>query len=171
MVGYFLFIALFGDNKDKPHSIIIFISCLIFSLTPLPSAISLLDHISNKENYLFYDAATALILCTTLNIDRTSYKQVLLLGFAMMCHIMIILHIITDSYSAWAMSLPFYSNYKGLIIAVCLLQMVVSYNGLRGATINTYRYIQVMLSWFRIDNSLISKGLHTQEKRKAKVWG
>ena len=169
MVGYFLFISLFGDIKDKPHSIIIFLACLIFALNPLPSATTILQHISNKEHYQFYDAATSLILCLTFKIDKTSYKQAFLLFFALTCHTMVILHLITKSYFAWWISLPFYSHYKELIIMVCILQMVVSGNGLRGATINAYRFLQILLHRVRLSDSYISKDIRPQTKKKAKV--
>jgi hypothetical protein len=167
MIVYFLFISLFGDNKDKAHSIIIFLSCLVFALNPLAAATNAAQHVANKEHYQLYDAATALILCLTFNLDRTSYKHAFLLFFALTCHNMVILHIITKSYFLWWLSFPFYLHYKKLIIMVCILQMVVSINGLRGAGVNAHRILQIVLHRLRLINSYTCKNIYAHKKREA----
>ena len=52
---------------------------------------------------------------------------------------------------------------------VGLLQMAVSYNGLRGATVNAYGLIQDLLSWLGLYNSGTGEGLHLQKEAKRKI--
>ena len=136
MVVYFLFIAVLGDRSTKLHSIIIFIYCAVFILFPLESATTNQEHISNKINYLMYEGATALILSMFLNKDKVAWKHASILCFAMVCHIMIILHLSTGSYYVWAISKVFYSYYKELILTIGILQMMVSHDGLISAFSN-----------------------------------
>ncbi len=130
MAVYFLFILLLGDKEIKIHAAIIFASCALNVVFPLELATDLKSYISNRESYIMLDGATALILSMFLNVDKTAWKQALLLAFATLCHIMIILNI--KAHHAGF----FYNWYDELIIAVGLLQMMVSHDGLIGAFSN-----------------------------------
>ena len=136
MVVYFLFIATFGGDKSRAYSIIIFLACLIFTINPLPSAVDAASHIINKTHYMYYDGATALIMCAFICRGSITWIHSLLLAFATLWHVMVILHLVTTSSFFWYMSSPFYSYYKELIIMTLILQMMVSYDGLIRALSN-----------------------------------
>ena len=147
MAVYFLFIALFGNRENKYHSVIIFISCLLPILSPLEKHLDSDGYIVIVSTCLSLDSFTALILVLGLGIDKTAWKQALLLAFATLCHIMVILHLSTDLYFMWFISKPFYLNYSGLLVIIGILQMMVSYDGLINALSNlqelllrTYHY-------------------------------
>jgi hypothetical protein len=130
MTVYFLFILLFADKRIKTHAGIIFLACLVPALFPLDAATDVKSYIEKKELYVLYDGCVALILTMALKIDRIAWKQALLLAFASLCHIMIILSI-KNAHAGF-----FYTWYDELIIAVGILQMMVSYDGLIRALSN-----------------------------------
>jgi len=130
MVAYFLFIAVFGSKGDKAHSVIIFLSCIAVVLFPLNPAKTVSDYIENRDAFLLMDGGVALTLTMFMSLDKTAWKQALLLAFASLCHIMIILSI-KNAHAGF-----FYTWYDELIIAVGILQMMVSYDGLIRALSN-----------------------------------
>lgn len=130
MAAYFLLLFLFGSKKYKYHSFIIMTVSVLNSLFQLPSAIDVDSYLYNREVFVLWDGATALILCMFLKLDKTAWKQALLLAFATLCHIMIILSI-KEAHAGF-----FYTWYDELIIAVGILQMMVSYDGLINALSN-----------------------------------
>ena len=88
------------------------------------------EYIERKEFLIVMNGGAALILTMFLKLDKVAWKHVLLLCFATLCHIMIILNI--KAHHAGF----FYNWYDELIIAVGLLQMMVSHDGLIGAFSN-----------------------------------
>lgn len=123
MAAYFLFIAVFGGKDTRYHAVIIFLASIVIVLFPLPPAVDVAHFIEKKETYIMLDGAVALIMTMFMRLDKTAWKQALLLSFATLCHIMLIFSIQT------AQSGFFHSHYKELIIMVGLLQMMVSYDG------------------------------------------
>ena len=165
MAVYFFIILCFGDGR-RSHSFVILISCFIAINIPSAKGYSFEEFIRIVQVSVLIDGLTALSLSMILLLDRVAFKQVLLLSFATVTHIMVIYDTtIESSY----FSLFFYSYYDELIITVGLLQMAVSYDGLRGACVNLHRFAKGMLDWSRYDNSSASKSLHIQKERKAKV--
>ena len=141
MAAYFLFILIFGDKNIKIHAAIILLSSALIALFPLNLPVDTKSYIENRELYVMYDGVTALVLTMFLHLDKTAWKQALLLAFATLCHIMIILSI-KNAHAGF-----FYTWYDELIITVGLLQMMVSYDGFISALSNlqelllrTYHY-------------------------------
>jgi len=141
MAAYFLFITVFGSRDVKTHAVIIFLSSIIVVFSPLGPSFDAASYIEKKEVYILNDGVAALILTMFLYVDKTAWKQALLLAFATLCHIMIILSI-KQAHAGF-----FYTWYDELIIAVGLLQMMVSYDGfinalsnLQGLLLRTYHY-------------------------------
>ena len=130
MLVYFLFILLFADKSKKAHAAIIFLACFIPVCFPLSVSVDVNHYIEKKEIYVMYDGAFALMLTAFMRLDKTAWKQALLLAFASLCHIMIILSI-KNAHAGF-----FYTWYDELIIAVGILQMMVSYDGLISAFSN-----------------------------------
>ncbi len=153
MAVYFLFIILFGNKGEKPHAVIIFLSCLLNIAIPLKESIDLSTYISNRSVYILLDGATALALTMFMMFDKTAWKQALLLSFATLCHIMIILSL-KNHHAGF-----FYTWYDELIIAVGLLQMMVSYDGF----INALSNLQVLLLRAYHYCSRIAQGLPAQK--------
>tara|TARA_R110000850_G_scaffold202489_1_gene328449 strand:+ start:268 stop:771 length:504 start_codon:yes stop_codon:yes gene_type:complete len=123
IVVYFLFIAVFGNSKDKPHAVIVFLSCLVLVLFPLTPSVDTFSYIENKGVYTCLDGVTALILTMFMNVDKTAWKQAALLSFATLCHIMVILSLINQQAGF------FYNWYSELIFLIGILQIMVSYDG------------------------------------------
>ena len=165
MAIYFFIILCFGSGK-RCHSFFILLSCIIGMQIPIATDYSFEEFIKGINISVLIDGLTALSLSMILFLDKLAFKHVILLSFATITHIMVIYDTtIESSY----FSLFFYSYYDELIITIGLLQMAVSYDGLRGACVNLYRITQGILDWSRYDNSGVSKGLHIQKERKAKV--
>lgn len=135
IVVYFLFIVIFGKSKDRPHSVIVFLSCLVLVLFPLNPSTDAVSYIEKREVYILLDGVTALILTMFMIKDKAAWKQALLLSFATLCHIMIILSI-QNAHAGF-----FYNWYDELIISIGFLQMMVSYDGFIHALSN----VQVLL--------------------------
>ena len=165
MVIYF-FIVLCFSKGYRSHSLIILISCFIGLMIPEAKNDTVEEFIRLVKVSVLIDGVTALSLSMLLLLDKPACKHVILLSFATVTHIMVIYDTtIESSY----FSLFFYSYYDELIITVGLLQMAVSYDGLRSACVNLHRFAKGMLDWSRYDNSSASKSLHIQKERKAKV--
>ena len=130
LAAYFAFLFLCGSKNAKAHSFILMTVSSLNVLFQLPVATDQSSYIYNREVFILWDGVTALILSMFLNVDKTAWKQALLLAFATLCHIMIILNI--KAHHAGF----FYNWYDELIIAVGLLQMMVSHDGLIGAFSN-----------------------------------
>lgn len=156
MTVYFLFILLFADKSIKTHAGIVFLACLIPSLFPLDAAIDVNSYIEKKGLYAMYDGCVAMILSMLLMYDKTAWKHALLLAFATLCHIMIILSI-KHAHAGF-----FYTWYDELIIAVGLLQMMVSYDGLIGALSNLQDLLLRTYHYF--NRAIQSLQLHKKSK-------
>ena len=164
-VVWFFIITVLG-NKEYIISSLCILACVSVNIAWIKFSVdtgNAGDYIERKEFLIMLEGATALLMAMYLKRDKIAWIQASLLCFGMLCHIMLILSI-KNSHAGF-----FYNWYDELIIAIGLLQMVVSYNGLRGATVNTSRYVQVMLHWLRDNNSRASKSLYLQKETKAKV--
>jgi surface polysaccharide O-acyltransferase-like enzyme len=162
ITGYFLFIFLFGDSRSRIHSVIICLSSLLNILFQLPLADTPEQYIYNRNVFILWDGATALILTMFLLFDKTAWKQALLLAFAVLCHSMVTYDL--SIASSW-FTLFFYNYYDELIITVGLLQMMASHDGL----IRSFNNLQELLFSGFFHNNGNHKGLSSQEKRKARA--
>jgi hypothetical protein len=127
------------------------------------------DFIYGLEFIIKYDGATALIMTMFMGVDKRAWKYALILAFAVLCHSMILLHLITGSYFMWAISKPFYLIYDELIIMSALLLLWVSRDGMAKGLNNASRLLQGVLSRFVFYNNRISKSLPPKEKRKGRT--
>ena len=164
-VVWFFIITVLG-NKGYMISSLCILACVSVNIAWIELSVDIGtagDYIYRKEFLIRLEGATALFMVMFLSRDKIAWVQAPLLCFGILCHIMLILSIV-NSHTGF-----FYNWYDELIITIGLLQMVVSYNGLRGAAINLFRGIQNMLCWLRDNNSSASESLHLQKERKAKV--
>tara|TARA_R110000851_G_scaffold160243_1_gene303471 strand:+ start:8835 stop:9326 length:492 start_codon:yes stop_codon:yes gene_type:complete len=162
---WFFIVLIFGDRKYRASSLCIFL-CVAVNIAWIKISVEqgLAGSFTERKEFLIdLEGATALTIAMLLKYDKTAWMHALLLAFATLCHIMIILSII-NSHAGF-----FYIWYDELIIMVGLLQMAVSYNGLRGATVNAYGLIQDLLSWLGLYNSGTGEGLHLQKEAKRKI--
>jgi hypothetical protein len=143
-------------------SLIVFINALI-------SLFISDDFVYGLDFAIKYDGATALIMTMLMGIDKRAWKYALILAFAVLCHSMILLHLITGSYFMWAISKPFYLIYDELIIMSALLLLWVSRDGMAKGLNNASRLLQGVLSRFVFYNNRISKSLPPKEKRKGRT--
>jgi len=168
VVLWFLFIALF----NKEHRLLATILCIGSMLNIVfISLLSGVDGFSFNDFKIFlikFDGTLSFLMLIIINRDKTAWRHALILAFAVTCHSMILLFLITKSPYIWELSEFFYDYYDELIITSALLQMVVSYNGLRGAAINADRLLQVLRygPWFR--GGGISSSLLIQKESKGK---
>jgi len=167
VVVWFLFLGI-TNRKYLPSSAILFI---IYTFNIVATDfIGLTDDMTYIEwlDYIIkLDGATALILTMVMTIDKHAWKQALILSFAVLCHSMISLHLITDSSLLRQSSLMFYRYYDELIIMSALLQMAVSYNGMAKGLNNALRFLQGVLFRVVFHSYRIHKSLFTQKKAKA----
>ena len=162
---WFFIITVLG-NKEYMISSLCILACVSVNIAWIKFSVDAGiagDYVERKEFLIMLEGATALSMVMFLRRDKIAWIQAPLLCFGMLCHIMLILSI-KNAHAGF-----FYNWYDELIIAIGLLQMVVSYNGLRGATVNLFGRVQIMLCRLRDNNSRISESLHLQKKRKAKV--
>jgi len=132
LLVWFFIISAFGDKEHKPSSLIL-MSCILINFLWVAILVEngvAGDFVERKEFMMYLEGAFGLMLTMFLRHDKTAWKQALLLCFATLCHIMIILNI--KAHHAGF----FYNWYDELIIAVGLLQMMVSHDGLIGAFSN-----------------------------------
>ena len=162
---FFLFVAVFSDDKYKAGAIIILIVSIVNIVTI--GVFGLSDNIGYTESkgvLIYFDSLTAFILTYFLSTDKLAAKQALLLSFATICHIMIIydLSIYSSSFSNL-----FYLYYDELIITIGFLQMMVAYAALVNGINNSRRTLSTMLR--RIDDYChgIIKNISIQKKTKA----
>jgi hypothetical protein len=132
-------ILLFSNKNYFWCSIVILLSSLsniimidVFSLTES------MNYIDEKGFFIQIDGLAAVILTALYAKDRLALKMSLLLVFSVLCHTMIIYDL---SVNSSFVSNIFYSWYDELIIAVGILQMVISSDGITSALRNTQIYI------------------------------
>lgn len=175
VAAWFLIIAVF--NK-KHRAIAATLSAISIVNIIIIDVVNLTNYISFLEMKVFlvvFDALSAFIMVNMLYIDRTAWKHASILSFAVACHIMVLLLFINSSYKdgfyiVWFVLKPFYLfYYENLIILSAVLQMVVSYNGLRGALTNLDRTIQSVFFWSRHYIGSISQSLHIQKEKKRRL--
>lgn len=149
------------------------LSAALLSVVVFVNAILLLfisdDFIYGLEFAIKYDGATALVMTMFMGVDKRAWKYALILVFDVVCHSMILLHLITKSLFWWAVSKPFYLIYDELIIMSALLLLWVSRDGMVKGLDNTSRHIQSMLFRFIFYSNRISKSLSTQTKAKGRT--
>ena len=138
IAAYFLVILVFGGSNNRVHAAIIFSASFLSVVFELPESTNLDEYIHNRNVFVLWDGATALILAMFLMFDKIAWKQALLLAFATVCHIMIIYDL---TIASSIISLFFYSFYDELIITVGILQMMVSYDGFTTALGSIRKYI------------------------------
>tara|TARA_R110000782_G_scaffold65561_1_gene133447 strand:- start:602 stop:1150 length:549 start_codon:yes stop_codon:yes gene_type:complete len=165
MAIYFFVILFFGSGQ-RLHSLLILFGCFLGAAIPDVESNSFVEFIRCVNSSALIDGLTALSLSMILFLDKVAFKQVLLLSFATLIHIMVIYDTtIESSY----FSLFFYNYYDELIITIGLLQMAVSHNGLRGAIVNILRFTEGMFSRLGDGCSGTSESLHIQKKSKVKT--
>lgn len=175
MAFYFLFIIIFGSKRVKISSLLIFTSCALILFTGLsgvgvePRQVTKQSYINDLGNSVLWDSFLAFTLCVFIKLDSVIWKHCTLLSFATITHFMVLLYLITTSQITENLTFFFYNWYDELIIIIGLLQMAVSYNGFRGATVNAHGYIQSLLPRLRANCSGHSKSLHIQKTAKAKL--
>jgi len=144
MAVYFLVIAIFGSGQSKRHSAIIFASAFVLIFCSYPATSDINQYIINRNLDLIYEVLTCVALMMILAFDRDAWKHLLLLTFAVLCHIMIIYRL-TIEYTM--LSHWFYSYYDELLILIGLSQMVVSRDGFR----ESLEVVLVLLRRFRVN--------------------
>ena len=170
-IALFLFVAVWLMLSylinDRKH-----LSSAILSIAIFIQAVTLIfisnDFIYGLEFAIKYDGATALIMTMLLTKDKSAWKQALILVFAVTCHFMILLHLITNSYVMWAISKPFYMIYDELIIMTVLLQIWVSRDGMAKGIDNAFRVLPSMLFGFVFHRNRINKNLPLSKTGKDK---
>lgn len=158
---WFFIISLFGGKKYLPSSL-----CILFCIAVNVVWIKLLveqgvagSFTERKEFLIDLEGVTALILTMFLYVDKTAWKQALLLSFATLCHIMIISSI-KQAHAGF-----FYTWYDELIIAVGLLQMMVSYDGFIGALSNLQALLLRTYHYF--NRTVQDLPIHKKSKERA----
>ncbi len=127
---YFFIILVFSESKYRFHSAIILTFTILNICFDQPEATNDAEYIFNRGVNLLWDGVTALVLTKFLMFDKLACKQALLLAFAVLCHTMIIYDLtVQPSF----VSSVFYSCYDELIIAIGILQMVISSDGISSA--------------------------------------
>ena len=133
---YFLFLTLFGEIRIKISSFFVFISSIFIMITASYD-FSVVGNIVSDKFYeqdvglsILWDGVTALTIAMFIKYDKYVIRQSLLLIFATLCHVMVLLSLLNSHVGF------FFTWYDELIIAVGLLQMMVSYDGLIGAFSN-----------------------------------
>ena len=167
---WFLFIAL-SCGKQYPSAIVLFIASFINLIASI--ALGLFDSMTYLESLsvlIKYDGALALIMIALLYVDKAAWKHALILAFAVMCHSMISLYLITDSSFLESVSFLFYEYYDELIILSALLQLWVSRDGMAKGIDNASRTLQSCLlrvNWRRVCR-IQGYNLHFKHKKSEK---
>lgn len=134
---WFFIITVLG-NKEYMISSLCILACVSVNMAWIKLSVDAAiagDYVERKEFLIMLEGATALSMAMFLKRDKVAWIQALLLCFGMLCHIMLILSI-KSAHAGF-----FYNWYDELIIAVGLLQMMVSYDGFIHALSN----VQVLL--------------------------
>lgn len=169
VVVWFLFIAL-TCGKKYPSAAILFLAATTNLI--IVHGLKLFESMNYLDTVLIlikYDGALALIMTMIMRIDKHAWKHALILAFAVVCHSMISLYLITDSSQIESISFLFYEYYDELIIMTALLQMVVSLDGMAQGLDNLFRRIQGMFFSFVFHSNRICKSLSTQKKIKGRT--
>jgi len=161
MAVWFLFILIAGEARHKWSSFILSISWCIYSYIMYFSLFEGTETTFQMGILICIDGATALALTAFFFRDETALKQSIILCFAVACHV-----VISWTYTKGSSSrIDFViNNYSELIIAVCLLQLVVSFDGLNRALHN----IQAVLRWIVIYSDGVRKSLLSFKEKEKK---
>ena len=170
VAAWFLFIVI-SCGKQHPSAAILFLSSLFNISFHFLGAFDDMTYTEALLILIKYDGALALIMTMIMLIDKTAWKHALILSFAVLCHFMISLYLITDSSKLESVSFIFYEYYDELIILTAILQMVVSLDGMVKGINSAFRFIQSSLlrnhtSWgCRFQSSYIYIKQKKSEKR------
>jgi len=143
---WFLFLSV--SNKEYRLSAAILSAGAVFNVLTV-DALGLFDgmtYLESKFMLIKYDGALALTMALIMKKDKHAWKHALILSFAVTCHSMISLYLITTSQVAESMSFLFYEYYDELIIMTALLQLLVTKNGMVQGINSTSRKLQSVLS-------------------------
>ncbi len=167
LVAIWFFVLSFVSKGDRLYAAILFLfsvfNIVILDLFNFTDGFKYEDY---KEILIKLDGTAALIMTFVMIKERQATNQALILIFMVLCHTMILLHLITDSYIMWAISKPFYAVYNELIIMSALLQIWVSRDGMAKGLNNALRGLQSMLFSFIFHYHRISKSLSERKKIK-----
>jgi len=169
VAAWLLFIAL-TCGKKYPSAAILFLSSvlniIVVQYLRFFDGMGYLDAIYIA---IKYDGALGLLMLTLMRIDRRARCHAVILGFAVLCHSMLSLYLITDSSLIEDVSFLFYEYYDELIIMTALLQMWVSRDGMANGLNNAFRQLQRFLLGRNIYICDHPKRLSTRKERKGKV--
>lgn len=168
VASWFLFIAFFNREHRLLAAILFTGSFLNIIFIYLMSDVASFSFNDSKVFLIKLDGVLSFLMLIIISHDKTAWRHALILAFAVTCHSMILLFLITKSPAVWELCEFFYDYYDELIIISALLQMVVSFNGLRGAAINADRLLQVLFYGSRLRGSGVSSSLHIQKEAKDK---
>jgi len=157
-VWFFILVCL-GPRRIAPSSFVLLVLWAFYSITSLLNSFDSFDYIQSKNILIMIDGATALILTMLLILDKVAWKQALILSFAVVCHIMVLLSLETQSAGF------FYVWYDELIITVGLMQMGVSYNGF----IESLGRMQRLVFWSVRNRNSSCKSVPVQKSRDKKT--
>jgi len=157
-------------GKKHPAAAILFLGSLVNIVTvDFLGLVDGMTYLESKEMLIKHDGALALIMTMIMAIDKTAWKHALILVFAVVCHSMISLHLITDSSFLEGVSFLFYEYYDELIIMSALLQLWVSRDGMAKGLDNAFRFLQCVLFRFIFHSYRLHKSLSTQKKIKGRT--
>ena len=158
-------IVIFLSREDKPWCLLVLVFYWgFYSFVIYNKLFDQFGYIENKEKLIYFDGAVAASMTFLLYIDKVAWKHALILGFATLCHVMIILDL---SIHSSFFSNFFYVWYDELIIMVGLLQIMVSFNGFISAYTKALCFIQALLRRRSPDSYSYSKSIRLQGKGKA----
>ncbi len=167
---WFLFITV-TSGKKQPAAAILFLASLINIVTvDFLGLVDSMTYLESKEMLIKHDGVLALIMTMIMAVDKTAWKHALILVFAVLCHSMISLHLITDSSFLESVSFLFYEYYDELIILSALLQFWVSRDGMAKGIDNASRTLQSCLlraNWRRVCR-IQGYNLHFKHKKSEK---
>ena len=154
----FLFIFLFAGYEYKRGAFVIF----FFSTVNLIAVegFDLLGALSYEQAanvVMLWDSITLLTLCFFIRFNFFIVAQVLLLAFAVTCHIMLLYDLTKGSN---AISNIFYSYYDELIITIGIAQIMAATNGFITASIGLREH----LLWSSFCRRCASKSLRIHKK-------
>jgi len=169
VVVWFLFIALTRGSKNPSAAILFLASLVNLIIVHYFKIFEDMDYLETVYILIKYDGALALIMAMIMTIDKTAWKHAMILVFAVVCHSMISLHLITDSSFLESVSFLFYEYYDELIIMSALLQIWVSRDGMAKGLDNAFRSLQGMLFRFVFHSYRIYKSSSTSKKIKGRT--
>ena len=169
---WFFILMITGNSKDKLSAFILFLFTLVnlYIFKENQHVYGSTDYfdayVYELELAISLNGLVALSLTMVMNLDRTAWKQALLLAFATFVHTMVLCDLTIAS--SW-FSEFFFDHYDGFIILVGLLQIWVSYDGMVKGFNNAFRRIQSVLFRFIFHYYRIRKSLSTQKKIKGRT--